>query len=130
MTIADVPGEPRQLCGLGGRDLDQRLGLAGDAHDRAVVEHQPVAVAQRGGVRQIEQKGEPALGREHHAAAMALARIEHHPVDRRGIVPLSGRPHRACPAHARRRQNRKYRCAMGSTSAGAQVSSSPSARTS
>jgi hypothetical protein len=27
-------------------------------------------------------------------------------------------------------QNRKYRCAIGNTSAGAQVSSSPSARTS
>ena len=28
-------------------DLDQRLGLAGHPHDRAVLEHEPVAVAQR-----------------------------------------------------------------------------------
>lgn len=34
------------------------------------------------------------------------------------------------PVHSPAHQNRKYRCAIGSTSAGSQVKSSPSARTS
>jgi hypothetical protein len=42
-----------------------------------------------------------------------------------GVTTHTRRSHIA-PAN----QNRKYRCAIGSTSAGAQVSNSPSARTS
>ena len=119
-------------CGGCRGDLDQRLGLAGDPHDRAVVEHQPVAVAQRGRLRQIEQERVPPSPVSDDAAAMAVVGIEHDAVDRARLRPsVPAALHlRMRVASDRSRQNRKYRCAIGSTSAGAQVSSSPSARTS
>src|SRR5437879_5209658 len=33
VTVAEMPGDPRQRFGSGGRDLDQRLGLADHADD-------------------------------------------------------------------------------------------------
>ena len=104
--------------------------LAGDAHDRAVVEHEAVAVAQRDRLRQVEQEFRAALAGQHDAAAVALAGVEHDAVDRASrashapaALDLGSRA-----ASCSLLQNRKYRCAIGSTSAGAQVSSSPSAR--
>src|SRR5262249_43081855 len=44
VAIADVPGEARELVRACGRDLEQRLRLAGYAHDGAVLEHEAVAV--------------------------------------------------------------------------------------
>ena len=74
VAVAEMPGEPHQLLRVRRRDLDQRLRLAGDPHDRAVVEHQPVAVAQLHRLRQIEQIGRAALADEHDAPAMAVCR--------------------------------------------------------
>ena len=131
MAIADVPGEPGKVVRGRRGDFDQRLGLAGDAHDGAVVEHEAVAVTQRGRMRQIEQECRAALAGQRHAAAMAVAGIEHDAVDRFRRVPGAGRPDRGCASHRIvSLQNKKYRCAIGSTSAGAQVSNSPSAVTS
>ena len=42
--------------GVRARDLEQRFGLSGHQHDRAVVEHDAVAVAQRHGLVEIEQE--------------------------------------------------------------------------
>ncbi len=94
-------------CGVARGDLDQRLGLAGDPHDRAVLEHEAVAVAQRDGVRQIEQKGGAAFARQHDAAAMALVGIEHHAIDRGRRVPAAGRSDLGCALHGPRPQNKK-----------------------
>jgi hypothetical protein len=63
---------------------------------------------------------------------VAIVRRERDPVDRADRAPVAGwlyfgrTPHLGLGGC----QNRKYRCAIGSTSAGAQVNSSPSARTS
>ena len=45
MAIADVPGEPRQVVRGCRGDFEQCLGLAGNAHDGAVLEHEAVTVA-------------------------------------------------------------------------------------
>ena len=90
VAIADVPGEPRQLAAVGRGDLDERLRPAGDAHDRAVVEHKAVAVAQRCGLRQIEQKFCAALTAQHHPPAMTLMRVERNRIDGAPLIPVSG----------------------------------------
>ena len=76
MPVADMPGEPRQLVTVGRGDFDQRLEPADDAHNTAVVEHKPVAVAQSGRLWQVEQKGRAALAFQDNAAAMPVVRIE------------------------------------------------------
>ena len=81
VTVADMPGEPRKLPRIGRHDLDQRLALAGNQDDGAVVEHEAVAVVQHGRVRKVEQDLCAPLAGQDHAATMALIGIEHHPVD-------------------------------------------------
>jgi hypothetical protein len=90
MTIADVPGEARQIVSIGGRDFDQRLRPADHADDGAVVEHEAVAVAERSGLRQIEQKFGAALTAQHHPSAMALVRVERNGIDGACLIPVSG----------------------------------------
>jgi hypothetical protein len=90
VTITDVPRKARQIVGVGGGDFDERLGPADHADDRAVVEHETVAVAERGGLRQIEQKFGAALTAQHHPPAMALMRIEEDGVDGARFIPVSG----------------------------------------
>ena len=81
VAVSDMPGEPRKLLRTSRRDLDQRLALAGNQDDGAVVEQEAVAVVQHGRVRKIEQDLCAPLAAQDHAATMALIRIEHHPVD-------------------------------------------------
>ena len=71
------------------RDLDQRLRLADDPHDRAVVEHQPVAVAQHRGLRQVEQEARAGLAGHDQTAAVAVVGGEHDAVDE--AAPRSSR---------------------------------------
>jgi hypothetical protein len=91
MTIADMPGEPRQIVRIDGADLNQRLGPADYPDYCAVVEHEAVAVTKRRGVRQIKQEFCAALTAEHHPSAMALIRIELDRVDRAFLIPMSCR---------------------------------------
>ena len=84
------------------------------------------------GFSQIEQERRALLAGQHDAPAVAVVGVEHDTVDGRASrIPV---PLRLAPAVTRCiaciTQNRKYRCAIGSTSAGSQVSNSPSARTS
>ena len=90
VAVAEMPGEPHQRERRPRRDLDQRLGLPGHQHDAAVVEHDAVAVAQRHRLVEVEQELGAALALEHDAAAMAVAGIEHHAVDRGGGIPEAG----------------------------------------
>src|SRR5262245_53771724 len=54
MTVAEVPGEAREVPLALGDDFEQRLGLANYTHDRAILEHEAVAVVQRRGPHEIE----------------------------------------------------------------------------
>ena len=57
VAIADVPGEPRQLVSTAAAISTSGSGRAGDADDRAVFEHEAVAVAQSRRLRQVEEEG-------------------------------------------------------------------------
>ncbi len=81
VPIADVPGEPRQLVGIGRGDFNERLRPADNAHDGAIIQQKPIAVTQRRGLRQIEQKRRAALAGQNDAAAMPIMRIEHDRID-------------------------------------------------
>jgi hypothetical protein len=116
------------MCQAMRRDLDQRLRLADHPHDRAVIEHQPVAVPQHGGPRQVEQEPRAGLAGHDQTTAVAVVGAQDDAIDEAARVPVAAFPDVEGAFH--RRQNRKYRCAIGSVSAGAQVKSSPSARTS
>jgi hypothetical protein len=84
------PGEPRELLRVGCGNLDQMLRLTDDPHDRAVVEHEAVAVPERGSVWKIEQEGGAALAGEHDAPSMALVRVEHDTVNDQSFIDAIG----------------------------------------
>ena len=90
VTIADMPGEARQIVGAGRGDFDERLRAADHTDDCPVVQHEAVAVAERGGLRKVEQKFGAVLAVQHHAAAMALMGIELNRVDGFCLIPMSG----------------------------------------
>ena len=50
MAIAEVPGDPHQMHGIGAPDLDQRFGRGHHLDQPAVLQHQRVAAAQGDGV--------------------------------------------------------------------------------
>jgi hypothetical protein len=99
MTIANVPGEPRQFMAARGGNFDQGLGPADDAHDATVVEHEAVAVAQSGRARQVEQEDRATLAGQDNAAAMPVVRIEQNLIDCTGAVPMAGRLDGVCALH-------------------------------
>ena len=96
-------------CGRLRGDLDQRLRLAGDTHDRAVVEHEPVAVAQHHRPAAVEQELGAPLAGEHDAPAMALVGIEHDAVDDAAAarVPRSPSIGYSLPDHRRKFQRQR-----------------------
>jgi len=91
MAITEMPGKAKKIergCSL---DLGQRLRLSGDRHDRAVIEHEPVAFSQRHRMIEIEQKFRAMLCGQHDPAAMPLVGIEHDAVDGAACVETTGR---------------------------------------
>src|SRR5882757_5377665 len=201
VAVADVPGEPHEIERCFRADLDQPLRLSGHHDDRAVLQHEAIAVTHGHGLIEIEQQPRALLAGQYNAPPLAVIGVEHDAVDCLANGPTSRRPdcrntlwrthggglrtrssrsariisgvaslrnshsaialpmvkiikgtiHRAQPSSVRYAntasaaasrptakrttcasmvQYMKYRCAIGSTSAGSQVKSSPSARTS
>jgi len=89
VTIADMPGEPRQFVAAGGGNFDQRLRPADDAHDAAIIENETITVTERGSLRQVEQEGGAALAGQNDATAIALMRIERNLIDGASAVPMA-----------------------------------------
>lgn len=83
MAIAEMPGQPHQMAGIGAADLDQRLWCCDDLDEAAVFQHQGIAAAQGDGVFQIEQEFQSARPRHRHAATMAVVEVEDDGVRRR-----------------------------------------------
>src|SRR6202045_3985162 len=102
MTIPDVPGEPREFVRRCRADLEERLVLAGDAYQGAILEHETVAVVQRSCVRQIEQELDAAFAGQHDSSAIAFVGIEHDLVDRRCGVPGASSSDFRCALHRTR----------------------------
>jgi hypothetical protein len=104
VAVAEVIGDPRERIGL---DVQQLLGGRNDLDRAAARRPHHVSAAQN-------------LAARHHQGDF-LTRLERR--TQAALLPLFERkdePH----------QKRKYRCAIGKTFAGSQVSNSPSARTS
>ena len=90
VPVTDMPGEPRQFMHIRRRDLDERLRPADNPDDGAIVKDQAIAIVQRRGLRQIEQKARAALAAQNDAPAMALMGIERDRIDSAGGVPVAG----------------------------------------
>ena len=56
MAVAEMPGDPHQVQGIGTLDLDQRLRRCDHLDQPAVFQHQRIAAAQRNGVFEIKQE--------------------------------------------------------------------------
>jgi hypothetical protein len=86
MTVAELPGERSELPRRSRRDLDQRFLLARNPYDRPIVKHETVAIAQRDGLRQIEQELRAAPPTQDDAAAMAFVGGKLNAIDHSSIV--------------------------------------------
>jgi mannose-6-phosphate isomerase-like protein (cupin superfamily) len=87
VTVAEMPGKLHQRERGPDCDLSQGLGLTGNQHDPAIVEHDAVAIAQRHGLVEIQQELDAAFALQHDAAAMPVACVEHDVVCRVNWIP-------------------------------------------
>ena len=77
MAIAEMPGDPDQMQGIGAADFEQRLGGRHHLDQPSVFQHQRIAAAQRDGVFEIKQELQPARPRHRHAPPVPVVEIEH-----------------------------------------------------
>ena len=127
MAVAEVPGQPHQRGRAIGADFQQGFGGGAHQHQRAVRKPQAIAFAHNLRLGQVEHEGAAAVGVEQLAAAEAVVEVQG---DRVGGSDVEGAGWDDGAGDREHDQNRKYRCAIGSTEAGSHTSSSPSARTS
>lgn len=123
MSIAEVPREAKERCRILGPHLKKRLVASKDFDNAAILKPEAVAVAKQRGLRQIQKALGSMVRRDDDPAAMARIVVE-------GRLVRRALPGARVKDFYDADQNRKYLCAMGKTSAGSQVSNSPSARTS
>jgi hypothetical protein len=98
VTIAEMPGDPRERHRVLAADLGERLRGRHHFDNAAVFERQAVACAQHQSVGQIEQKGEALDAGHRHPAAMTVIVIEHDGIGGRA-GPGAGRANGAGGEH-------------------------------
>jgi len=86
MAVAEMPGHPNQMQGIGATDLEQRLRGRQHLDQPSVFQDQCIAAAQRNRVFKIEQKLEPARARHRHPPPVPVVEIEHDGIGR-GVRP-------------------------------------------
>ena len=131
VPVSEVIGEAREVARFANADFRQRFRRGDDFDETAVFQHERVAATQHHRLRKIEQKFEPVGAFHGDAPTMTLIEIEHNRISGPGL-PGALRADEIRSNHNASRealQNRKYLCAMGSTSAGSQASRTPSAVT-
>ena len=127
VAVAECQASRARSCAAAGGDLDQRLGLAGrparSSRRRAPGRRRRAAASAcgRSSRKVVPLSPVSTIRRRWRSSASSTTRSI-----AAAVPPAAGRLDLGCASL--HRQNRKYRCAIGSTSAGAQVSSSPSAR--
>ena len=125
VTIAEVPGERRQVQGIATADFEKLFPFRPYLDQPTIIKDESIAVPEIGCRGKIEKKSQARVALHRKTATATIVIIERDPVGRRASPHSPSlnflRPHD---------QNRKYRCAIGSCCAGSQVSNSPSARTS
>jgi len=89
VPVADMPGDAHQPQRVLGLDLQQALRRGLDQHQAAILQLDGVAVAERGGLLEIEQNVETAIGLERETAAVAVVMVERQRIDD-AILPDGG----------------------------------------
>ena len=89
MAVAEMPGDADQMRGIARRHLGEVFRRRHDGDDAAVLEHQPIAMAQRHGARQVEQERSAAGRRHRDAPPVPRIEIEQHGIRRR-LRPQAG----------------------------------------
>jgi hypothetical protein len=102
MPVAEMPRNADEFTLVMCVDLQQWFRLGTNAHHQAVVQHQPVAMAQPHSLRQIEQHFTPSFGHKQDSATMPAVEIDQYAIGFPGRFPGSGRQH-----VLRTHQNRK-----------------------
>ncbi len=126
VPVADMPAEFAQMHGVPRQNLQEFL-LAGDHFDKlAIVQDKRVTMIERHCGFKIDQHLAAMLKPQDLTAQMALVMSEDDDIPC-GAGPFAFAKDFEGGGHS---QNRKYRCAIGSTVAGSHVSSAPSALTS
>ena len=90
MTIAEVPGQPHDVMRIATTNLAELLRRGNDLNQSAIIEQKPIAMTQRHGVREIEQKRHSAHACHRQTATMAVNMIKHNAVSR-VLMPMAGR---------------------------------------
>ena len=125
MTVSEMPGDTHEMSGVLTSNINNALGLCSHEHRATVTECKAIAICELDGFRQIQKKLSSRCRAHRDAAAVSLVVVELDNIGvRRRIVDDA-----MCdkPTHC---QYKKYLWAIGSSEAGSQVNSSPSARTS
>jgi len=86
MAVAEMPGDPDQMQGIGAADFEQRLRDRHHLDQPSVFQDQRITAAQRDRVLQIEQEFESARARHRHTPPVAVVEIEHDGIGR-GVRP-------------------------------------------
>ena len=90
VAVAEVPGDADEF-GIGvGVEFGQRFRTGADADGAAGFEHEAVAVAQAGGLGEIEQEVLAGLGLQEDAAAVPAVEIDEDLAGGLGWVPGAG----------------------------------------
>jgi hypothetical protein len=82
MPVAEMPGDPDQMQGIGAPDFDQRLRCCNHLDQPAILQHQRIAAAQGDRVFEVEQKFQPARAGHRHPPPVPVVEIEHDGVGR------------------------------------------------
>ena len=82
MAVAEMPGDPDQMQGIGAADFEQRLRDRHHLDQPSVFQDQRITAAQRDRVLQIEQEFESARARHRHTPPVAVVEIEHDGIGR------------------------------------------------
>ena len=128
VPVADVPRDAQEPQRVLGPDLEETLRGRLHLDEPSVLELDGVAVGERRRLVEIEQEVEAFIALECDAAAVAALVIEGHRIG--DALSLDGwLADDGDGAEHEIPQNKKYRCASGSTVAGSQTRSSPSAVT-
>jgi len=90
VPVAEMPGQPHEIARRICLDFRELFRLTADAHNGAILKDQPIAVAQRHRLLEIEQDSCALLAREHNAPPLAVVGIKDGTIDGGAFGPLAG----------------------------------------
>src|SRR5437879_3487711 len=99
MPVAEVPGDPQQICVIGGHDFKQRLGGGANADIAAALELETITLDQVMCPGQIKEKGLSRIGDEADAAAVPVEIGKGYRINRGRLRPISSAVNRDRSSH-------------------------------